>query len=283
MVDRAALNRPALNRMALALGAAAVLAQIAYPLLDGPAQAAGPLRTATVTAVLLFCAASLTHAAATSRPRTALAVLAVGGGVGLVAEAVGVATGIPFGRYAYAGTLGPQLLGVPLLVPLAWTMMAWPTLLAGRALAARLGSRSSWTAVPPAAVALAAWDLFLDPQMVAAGHWTWTFPEPGLPGVPGVPLTNFAGWLVVAFAVQSLLHAVVPAQPEGDPRLPALLLGWTWLGSALANAVFFGRPAVAAYGFVGMGVVVAPYLADLVARRRLPRGFARYDAGGPVR
>jgi putative membrane protein len=283
VVDRAALNRPTLNRVALALGAAAVLAQIAYPLLDGPAQAAGPLRAATVTAVLLFCAASLTHAAATSRPRTALTVLTVAGGVGLVAEAVGVATGVPFGRYAYAGTLGPQLLGVPLLVPLAWTMMAWPTLLAGRALAARVRSRGSWTAVPPAAVALAAWDLFLDPQMVAAGHWTWAFPEPGLPGVPGVPLTNFAGWLVVAFAVQALLHAAVPAQPEGDPRLPALLLGWTWLGSTLANAAFFGRPAVAAHGFVAMGVVVAPYLTDVAGRRRLPRRFARYDASGPIR
>jgi putative membrane protein len=202
-------------------------------------------------------------------------VLAVAGGVGLVAEAVGVATGVPFGRYAYAGTLGPQLLGVPLLVPLAWTMMAWPTLLAGRALAARAGSRSSWTAVPPAAVALAGWDLFLDPQMVAAGHWTWTFPDPGLPGVPGIPLTNFAGWLLVALVVQAALHRRVPAEPEGDPRLPALLLGWTWLGSTLANAVFFGRPAVAGYGFVAMGVVVAPYLAGVLAGRQARNQPAR--------
>jgi putative membrane protein len=268
VVDAAARRRATLDRVALGLGAAAVLAQVAYPLLDGPQQAPGPLRAVTVAAVLLFCAASLTHAAATSGPRTALTVLAVAGGTGLVAEAVGVATGVPFGRYAYAGTLGPQLLGVPLLVPLAWTMMAWPTLLAGRALAARVGSRSSWTAVPPAAVALAGWDLFLDPQMVAAGHWTWTFPDPGLPGVPGIPLTNFAGWLLVALVVQAALHRRVPAEPEGDPRLPALLLGWTWLGSTLANAVFFGRPAVAGYGFVAMGVVVAPYLAGVLAGRQ---------------
>ena len=37
--------------------------------------------------------------------------LQIGGG--LLAEAVGVHTGFPFGAYAYSGTLGPELLGVP--------------------------------------------------------------------------------------------------------------------------------------------------------------------------
>ena len=32
------------------------------------------------------------------------------------------------------------------------------------------------------------WDLFLDPQMVDAGHWTWRDPTPALPGVPGIPV-----------------------------------------------------------------------------------------------
>ncbi len=99
--------------------------------------------------------------------------------IGLAAEAVGVATGVPFGRYAYAGTLGPQLLGVPVLVPLAWTMMAYPALLLGRRLgrAAARRSASGGRAVLGGAT-LAAWDLFLDPQMVAAGHWTWAHPRP---------------------------------------------------------------------------------------------------------
>ena len=43
-------------------------------------------------------------------------------------------TGLPFGDYSYAGTLGPELLDVPLVVPLAWTMMAYPVLLAARRL-----------------------------------------------------------------------------------------------------------------------------------------------------
>ncbi len=210
-----------------------------------------------MAAVLLFCGASLAHAALTTGVRPAATLLVVAGGTGLVAESVGVGTGFPFGEYAYAGTLGPQLLGVPLLVPLAWTMMAYPTLLAARWLVGPHG----WGAGPVAAVALAAWDLFLDPQMVAAGHWAWAFPEPGLPGIEGIPATNFGGWLLVAVAMQTALHRLLPpTRPLASTVVPAALLTWTWLGSTAANAVFFGRPAVAAWGFVGMGVVVGPAL-----------------------
>lgn len=248
------------RQVALGLAAAAVLAQVLYPLLDGAA-----LRAATVASVVLFCAAAVTHAGATRGVRTALVVVAVAGGTGLVAEAVGVATGFPFGEYAYTGTLGPQVAGVPVVVPLAWTMMAWPALVAARWLAG-----PGWRAVPVAAWLLASWDLFLDPQMIAEGHWAWAFPEPGLPGIDGIPLTNYAGWLLVAAVMQSLLHLAVPARqgvgvPVGEHTVPAVLLGWTWLGSTLANLAFFGRPAVAVYGSVAMGLVAAPYLLSLRA------------------
>jgi len=268
----------AAQRVPLVLAAATVGVQVLYPLLDGPA-----LTAATVVAVLLFAAASLTSAAQTHGPRAALALLVVAGGTGVVAEAVGVATGVPFGEYAYAGTLGPQVLGVPVVVPLAWLMMAWPCLLAGRAVAGVLAHRAgpaargaSWLPVPLAAWLLTSWDLFLDPQMVEAGHWVWAHPSPALPGSPGVPLTNYAGWLLVALVLQALLHAAVPrraragaaAGAEDGIGAPALLLAWTWLGSALASAAFFGRPAVAAWGLVAMGLVAAPYLRHVLTQVR---------------
>ena len=59
------------------------------------------------------------------------------------------------------------------------------------------------------AAALASWDLFLDPQMVDAGHWRWSDPSPALPGVPTVPLTNYAGWALVALVLMALLHRTV--------------------------------------------------------------------------
>jgi putative membrane protein len=260
------------------LAVGVVLAQISYPLLDGDA-----VRAATVTAVVLFAATSLTHAAATRGVRAAAALLVVAGGLGLLAEAVGIRTGFPFGTYTYADTLGPKLLDVPVVVPLAWTMMAYPCLLLGRRLAAAGGGSAVGRRARVAllgGLALAAWDLYLDPQMVEAGHWTWRFPDPALPGVPDIPVTNYAGWVLVAVTLVAGLDALVDGPldtaEEPDPRagaaaerLPAALLAWTWLGSGLANLAFFGRPAVAAYGLVAMGLLVGPYLARL--RRDLAR------------
>ncbi len=43
-----------------------------------------------------------------------------------LAELLGSKTGFPFGRYHYTDLLQPQLMGVPLLIPLAWLMMLPP-------------------------------------------------------------------------------------------------------------------------------------------------------------
>lgn len=44
-------------------------------------------------------------------------------------EQVGVATGAVYGAYHYSGMLGPKLGAVPLLIPLAWFMMIYPSYL----------------------------------------------------------------------------------------------------------------------------------------------------------
>ena len=257
---------------AVVLGAGAVVCQIAYPLLTGTA-----LNAVTAAAVLLFAATFLVHAGAWHGARGPLALLVGAGCLGLAAEAVGVATGLPFGRYSYADTLGPRVLGVPLLVPLAWTMMAYPALLAARRLTARAGhptGRRIGTALL-GGVTLAAWDLFLDPQMVAAGHWTWADPFPSLPGVPTVPLANTAGWLLVGSAMTAALDRLLPHPAAGPSAtasvaaeaLPAVLLTWTWLGSVVANLAFFARPSVAVLGGAGMALTAVPYLWALLRAR----------------
>ena len=259
-ITRVARHRPA-AALPIAFAAAGILAQVAYPLLDG-----GALRAATIATVVLLAAAAVTHAAAAWGRRTAAALVAVAAGIGLAAEAVGVATGVPFGAYDYADSLGPRVLGVPALVPLAWTMLAYPCLLLGRRLA---GTRRA-TALA-GGLALAAWDLFLDPQMVADGHWTWADPTPALPGVSGVPLTNYAGWVLVAVVMVAALDRALPREPSRvGERVPAAVLTWTWAGSTLGNLAFFDRPAVAVYGGVGMGALVVPYLLSL--RGSLRRG-----------
>lgn len=237
------------------LAGAAVLLEVPYPLVDGQLR-----DLLTVAAVVAFFLAVVTHAVCWRGAAWALLLVLVTAGTGLAVEAIGTRTGRPFGPYSYSRSLGPQLLGVPAVIPLAWTMMAYPALLAGRVLA-----RSRAGQVVVGGVALASWDVFLDPQMVAAGHWHWTAPGRALPGVPEVPLSNYAGWLAVAVAMMAAL-SLLPATTADDRPMHALYL-WTYASSVLANVGWFRRRAVAAWGGLAMGTVALPLAARLLSRR----------------
>jgi putative membrane protein len=164
-------------------------------------------------------------------------------GTGLV-EHVGQRTGRPFGRYRYTSALQPQLGGVPVVVPLAWFAMAVP---ARETAHAALGARSSpGTRVVAGAAALAAWDLFLDPQMVGEGYWRWF--RPGR--YRGVPFENFVGWFATGLGVMALLELVLP------PDLPAadLIAEYGVMGvmETAGFAAFFEDRLVAVVGGLGM-------------------------------
>jgi len=227
----------------LPLGAL-VLTQIGYPLAHHRA-------SLVVATALLGFAVSVGHAAATRGKRVAGALVASTTIGGVIVEVLGVHTGFPFGRYQYSGALGPRLLGVPVVIPLAWTWMAWPSWLAAGVLARRAAAR-----VALAGLGLAAWDLFLDPQMVAEGYWHWSHPHPALPGVPGVPLTNYVGWLVVATLLMIPLARLAPDRRADAPMLALYL--WMYGSSVLAHAAFLHLPASAAWGALGMGLVAVP-------------------------
>jgi uncharacterized membrane protein len=272
-------------RLVWILLGALVLAQIGYPLT--PPGARDALVVATVVGGF---ALSVAHAALTRGLPAAGILLAVTALGGLLVEALGVRTGLPFGRYAYGDALGPKLLGVPLVIPLAWTWMAWPAwLAAGRITGGartdrrpvtggsrvtggrrNTGGRRAAARVALAGLGLAAWDLFLDPRMVDQGYWRWERPRPALPGVPGVPLGNYLGWLVVATLMMTVLAAASRALPglaadRGGADLPMLLLYlWTYLSSVLAGAVFLHLPAAAGWTALGMAAVAVPLAVALV-------------------
>ncbi|MCP9619845.1 carotenoid biosynthesis protein [Nocardia otitidiscaviarum] len=354
-----------------------VAVQILYPLTAGVAR-----DRVIVAVVLLSAATAVTHAGRTRGVRWAVGVLVIVSGVGLLAEMVGTATGFPFGCYDYAsGRIGPSVAGVPLVVALAWTGGLYPVWIVAGQLYSRTVMRVMMTAV-----GAVGWDLFLDPQMVADGQWTWCSPWPGLPGLPEIPLTNYLGWFAVGLVMAGLLAAWDRAEPKpqrartsapppvsppatttdtpdsvciplnspsdqrtassqaarlsapepttspdagnkgvaaptspatgqrttespatsaagqrtteppatsaaapdpavsqfpgprpdaaqvaavrsGDVAVPVAVFLWTWLGSALAHAVFLGLPVSAGYGVVGLGVLGIPLVRALSARR----------------
>jgi putative membrane protein len=173
---------------------------------------------------------------------------------------LGVRTGFPFGTYSYLPTLGPRLFGVPPVIGLAWTMLAWPAALAARHLVEGRSAR-----IVVGAWGLASADLFLDPQQVAAGHWAWRFPSPHLPGVADVPLTNYLGWLAVALVLSMAVQVIAGT---GDDTVLLGLYVWLYVGWIVALAVFLGLAAAAAWGALGMGLVAVPVAVRLTRRRR---------------
>jgi uncharacterized membrane protein len=249
----------------LALAGALVLVAIAYPLTAGGARDA-----VTWAIVLLGATLSVAHATVSRGARTGAGVLAVVAVTAVAVEAGGLASGVPYGSYRYGDGLGPTLLGVPFLVPLAWLMMAWPSrVLADRLTARARPARRRAARVLVAAGLFAGWDVVLDPQMVQAGYWTWAHPSPGLPGIATVPLTNLVGWLLAGTLVMALLDVVVERTaipPRIGDAAPLLAIGWMTLGGALAHAGWLGLPGSAAWG----AALAVPVLVTVAVQHRRP-------------
>lgn len=264
------LKHDAVLGLVWSLAVCAVIAQISYPLVSGVLR-----DRVTVAVVVLLVATSLMHAWLARGTRWTFVLFAATAGIGLIAEMVGTATGFPFGSYVYAtGRLGPDIVGVPAVVPLAWTAGFYPIWCAVAYVLARTGlsrQRQSLHRIAFAAAGMVGWDLYLDTQMVTAGQWTWTSGSSGLPGIPSIPLTNYLGWFVTALAMAVIVEMVGgrcnPRPATGRPvsdRAPVVLFVWTWLGSALAHAVLLDGDELrysAIYGFCVMGLVGVPLTA----------------------
>ena len=145
----------------------------------------------TAASVTAFFLASVTHAFMSRGLVWTLGFFSITLAFGWLIEFLGTTTQFPFGEYEYTSALGVAVLSVPILIPMAWSMVAYPMLLAVQ----RLSTTSLGVAVIGGWL-LMSWDLFLDPQMVGEGYWTWTTVGWQLPGIPGIPLQNFLGrWL----------------------------------------------------------------------------------------
>jgi uncharacterized membrane protein len=213
---------------------------------------AGHLELFVSLIVLLLAVASVSFTAIGSGWPRALGAAAAAFALGLTAEWAGTRTGFPFGAYRYTGLLRPAAGTVPLVVPLAWAAMGLPAWAVGATVA-----RSRAGRIAAGAVALTAWDLFLDPQMIRNGFWRWGHPGP----YQGVPLSNFAGWLLVSAALMAVFDGVLRSRSSQlTPRHPGLLTTYTVMGvmETVGFAVIFHRGReVALAGALGMGIPAA--------------------------
>ena len=231
-----------------------IFLQILYPLVHG-----GLLRGLTLAIVYVSATAMCIHALFSYGLRYFFTYIFVTGLYAFIVEAIGVKSGWPFGNYHYDSTLGVSILGVPLVVPFAWMMLAHPLLIAARRVA------RGWVFLY-GGIALMAWDFFLDPQMVVAHRWIWKTTKPAIPLEPMIPLSNAAGWLFAGMGVMALLNAVLPKERRkvGAGHVAAdVILVWTFFSGVIGNLFFFHRPGTAVLGGLFFGAVIAPYCFSL--------------------
>ena len=229
---------------ASALLVAWVAAMLAMPIAQWGMGHQG-LISGVILGVFLQAALVVLFLAQAASARRAIGIVTTVAVLAWAAELLGSRTGIPFGAYHYTEKLQPQLLGVPLLIPLAWLMMLPPAW----AVAQRITGKIAGPAfVIVSTLAFTAWDLYLDPQMVKWGLWVWHAPGAYF----GIPLVNFAGWLLVSGLITAL------ARPPALPQQPLLIIyALTWLIEVVGQVVFWGLYGPALCGFVAMGVFVA--------------------------
>ncbi len=112
-------------------------------------------------------------------------------------EAVGVATGWPFGNYEYVTALGPQLIRTPILIGLLWLLLLsgalyWMNRLTTNRVLQALGAAALMTGI----------DVLIEPVAIALQYWTWYGAD--------VPLTNYLGWFGTALVLATIANAFDP-------------------------------------------------------------------------
>jgi uncharacterized membrane protein len=225
----------------------------AYSILGRPSGIA-PAHITTPLVTLAGFAFALLHAGQREGWRRALRLLALVFGISLLFESIGVATGWVYGPYHYTNKLGPLFLGlVPFLIPVAWFMMSYPSFVIASWLVPsgwKYGQRLLCVAAVGGLV-MTAWDLIMDPIMVAGGHWVWDTRGAYF----GIPLQNFWGWWLTVFTTFALYlwmsgRGAKPAQ-AGFDRLALASYLVTALGIILAS-LLSGAGELALIGFFAM-------------------------------
>lgn len=235
-----------------------------------------PPHTASPLATIALLCFTLLHGRARLGGR-GLGVLLVGTfAVTFVMEAMSIATGL-VGQYEYTDALGPKVLGVPILIPGAWLMMLYPTLLTVETILDAppvrrvreqhgLGRAVAWCAFVSllAGVAMTAWDVGVETVIAVTGEYTWK--QRG--GYFGIPIPNFVSWVVTsAVATFAFLswELTAPARARPSSAAPE----WQPIAAYLVVflVTFFGNLAHGNHAATVVTVfVMTPYILLATAR-----------------
>ena len=139
-------------------------------------------------------------------------------------EFLGTNYGLVFGPYHYTDAIPFHILGVPAIVAPAWEIILYPAFyLSLYLMPSELmeKSRSWWPKIISTLLIAAVGafittcnDMLRDPIWVEYGGWVWHTNGPYAAYIDGgEPITNYTGWLWVAFEIQLVYHLVIKSTP----------------------------------------------------------------------
>ena len=237
----------------------------------------------------IMAAFSLTHAWLSVGGRSTAAFFALSAAIAWSLEEFGVVTGLLYGGYHYTSYLGARLGDVPVLIPLAWFMMIYPSYVIANLVVARqpVGTPAGLSPLirlaAVGAVVMTVWDLVIDPILSGPQARAWVWESGG--AYFGVPVQNYAGWLVTTFVVYLAYRALEQrfSQPTDAPMrrgvaaMPVAAYGLMLLGD-LASGV-----APAGLFLIGPVVMGVPILLAFRRLAALSGGSGRSGGSGDGR
>ena len=197
-------------------------------------------------------------------------------------EHVGVETGLIYGAYHYTDALGLKLGHVPIIIPIAWFMMIYPSYIIANLIAGdrqkimmirdnksnnNNNSSNNRTTLQQilwlsflSAVVMTAWDLVVDPYLSGPTERAWIWEDGGQ--YFGVPLHNFGGWLLTTFTIYFLFQLlserkfqISRSRPVSTPIILLPLIGY---GAMMITNIIPGEPPeLRIIGPIVMGIPLA--------------------------
>lgn len=178
-------------------------------------------------------------------------------------EQVGVETGLIYGDYHYTDYLGYKMGHVPIIIPLAWFMMIYPSYIIANMIFSKkpLLNQNKISQIIVlsllSAIVMTAWDFVVDPYFSGPMVNAWTWEKGG--AYFGIPIHNFFGWILTTFSIYLIYRIFESKTMPVENKLPnysVILPVFAYGLMLMANLIPGEPPELQIIGPIIMGIPI---------------------------
>jgi putative membrane protein len=129
--------------------------------------------------------------------------------IGFSVEAIGVASGVLFGSYAYGTSFGFKILETPIVIGVNWLFLA----LSSYGVIQFFTKKTFWLVILPPLL-MTSLDVLVEPVAMKLGFWSW---ENDI-----IPLQNYVMWYLTSFIIHILICFF---GPNINPKISFTIIG----------------------------------------------------------